>query len=248
MRLTLERVGRIYSWNWVIRDVSTMFSDGQIVCVLGANGVGKSTLLKLIAGILRPTTGSVQLDGRKVRLGAVGVRRRMMFIEPDQPQLCLRPVHHLGAAISLYRDGAAGVENTAAQWIEEFGIQDGLNSDSARYSRGERMKLWLTTLFTIRPELWLLDEPHQCGLDARGIEILESQIQLHRRAGGIVIFTSQWPPHARRLADRVLVLSAGILAFDGKLDDLINSANALDPGVGAILRSLENSGPTGGPM
>jgi ABC-2 type transport system ATP-binding protein len=245
VEVVLDRVGRIYQWEWAVREVSARFKDAEIVCLLGANGSGKSTLLKLISGMIRPTSGVVQADQKQIRRGAIGLRRRMLLIQPDQPQLGINPLTHLGAAISLYQKDTVGIEDTAAKWIHEFGLAHNLSNDQVRLSRGQQMKLWLATLFTIRPDLWLLDEPHQCGLDAHGIEILESEMNAHRAAGGTIVFTSQWPPHARRLADRLLVLDEGKLAFEGDVGMLSQSVDSRDRSLAAIVRCLEQSETSG---
>lgn len=246
MQLVLDNVGRIYTWQWAVKNVTTTIDAGECVCVLGANGCGKSTLLNLIGGVQRTTTGLVDVRDDE-RFGhqstSLGRRRRMMLIHPDQPIIGGSVAVHLGAAISLHGKDQVGIEDTAAEWLEAFGIDDkvfGDKNDRVKMSRGQQAKLWLTTLFTIRPDIWLLDEPHQCGLDAHGVEVLEEEIRSHCKTGGIVFFTSQWPPHARRLANRMILLDKGEPVYVGAVDNVVQQFDSRDPRVAAILRLLES--------
>lgn len=241
MDITLENLGRIYSWDWALRNVSATIHDGESVCILGENGSGKSTLLQMIGGVIRPTQGSVRIDEHRARRGAVTARRRMLLLHPDQPMMGKNVVTHLGAAISLFDRDEPGIEDVAAKWLETLKVPYvSTPQESVRLSRGQSMKLWMATLFTLRPHLWMLDEPHQSGLDAFGIEILEHEIRSHRDAGGIVVFTSQWPPHARRLADRLFLLHGNELVFDGTVEGLSNHIDTVDESLHAILRKLES--------
>lgn len=239
MHVEVCQAGRIYTWDWAIRHISAEFRDGECVCVLGANGSGKTTFLKLISSIIRPTEGKVLFDGIKLRLGGIGQRRELMLLHPDPPLIGRSLSEHIGTAIAAYGQDRPGIENVAAEWIRKFGIEDLVLSKNTQGSRGQKMKTWFATLFTLRPKLWLLDEPHQCGLDAHGMEIVEQEIASHRNTGGIVIFTSQWPPHARRLADRMLILEDGGLVYDGALRGAEQPSD-LSPQTAAILRSLES--------
>lgn len=239
MDIKLENVGRIYSWDWVLRHANATISDGQTVCILGENGSGKSTLLKMIGGVIRPTEGLVRVGGKRVHRGAHTTRRHMLLLHPDQPVLGGNVLRHMGAAISLFGRDELGIEDVAAEWLEKLNVPYSSTSEkNVRLSRGQAMKLWMATLFTLRPHIWLLDEPHQSGLDAFGIEILEQQINDHRRSGGIVVFTSQWPPHAGRLADRVFLLHGKRIVFDAAVDAIADDLETVDDSLNAVLRHL----------
>ena len=242
MNITLENVGRIYSWDWALRHVSANVNNGECVCVLGANGSGKSTLLRMIGGVIRPTEGAICVGERRVRRGGVNVRRQMLLLHPGQPVLGGNVIRHLGAAISLFDCDTPGIEDIAAAWLEKLNVPHvATPQDSVGLSRGQAMKLWMATLFTLRPPIWLLDEPHQSGLDALGIETLENEIRAHRESGGIVIFTSQWPPHARRLASRVMLLHDNRMFFDGPVDALEEAVDTEEASLSVILRQLESN-------
>ncbi len=241
MEITLENVGRIYTWNWAVRNVSASVRGGESICILGENGSGKSTLLKMLAGVLRPTEGTIRINDRNVRRGAIGVSRKLLLLHPDQPMLGNDAVSHLGAAISLFQCDQPGIEQTASDWLQRLKVPSITSpQEKAKLSRGQTMKLWMATLFTLRPPIWLLDEPHQSGLDPFGMETLENEIGTHLNSGGIVVFTSQWPPHARRLAKRMWLLHNNRLVFDGGVNALSGGVDCGDRSLNAILRQLDS--------
>ncbi len=237
VKIELDRFGRIFSTHWVLHEISTTIDPGTSVCILGANGAGKTTLLKAIAGNLRPTEGSVQYDGRKIRLGTFGLRKQFMFLEPDLPLVTQSAAKHVGRVLSMYGRDEVGVEDEVEKWLDHFRLA-AKTSNKERFSRGEAMKLWLATLFVVAPPIWFLDEPHQWGLDAQGIEVLEDQIGKQVARGGTVVFTSQWPAHAARLADQVLVIHDTHLAYDGPAHGIVDRVDMRDEQLAAIVRGL----------
>ncbi len=244
LRIELKQVGRIFHWRWAVHQVTDCWTDAEIVCVLGPNGSGKSTLLKLVGGVIRPTEGQVDWDGSRVRAGALGQKRQMMLLAPDQRLVGPDVISHLSTLLAVYEHQDAGVWTVAKGWLDKFQLS--LRLSQNELSRGQRMKIWLTALLTIRPMLWLLDEPHQSGLDARGMELLEQEIAEHRAAGGTVVFTSQCPAHATQLANRVLLLDQGALMFAGcprqlASRQLVDGDQPLDgasDNLGAVVRGL----------
>ena len=194
----------------------------------------------MVSGTLKPTEGQVLLNGRVPRESAIGIRRQIMLLEPDMPRVAGSTYGHIGTLLSLFQCTREGIENVALNWVDEFDLTLRITAESGQHlSRGLRMKLWLACLLTIRPKLWLLDEPHQSGLDARGIEILESEMKKHRDAGGTIVFTTQYPPHAIRLAGRAIVLNQGELAFCGEIDELAAiDTDPMEESTAAIVRSL----------
>jgi ABC-type uncharacterized transport system ATPase subunit len=103
-----------------------------------------------------------------------------------------------------------------ADWFDALEVTKAYRNNVEGLSKGQWYKMLLVGLFVIRPELWLLDEPFSAGLDAAGLQTLETQVRAHRDSGGIVLFSSQWPDHARRLADRAVVLHEGRCVWDAE--------------------------------
>lgn len=211
--LELNDAGRRFDSKWAVRGLSNRIEPGTVVAVLGANGAGKSTLLRLLAGWLPLSAGRILFDDSPLRPTATRLRRRAMLLE-DAVQGRVHPVDLLGQRIKDYAADRPGIEDEIAKWFDALDITSVYRNEATRLSKGQFYKMLLVGLFAIDPDLWLLDEPFSAGLDASGLQHLETQIRRHAEAGGTVIFSSQWPDHAKRLADRALVLHEGELKWD----------------------------------
>lgn len=243
MLIELRRAGRSFHGIWAIQELTQNLQAGNIYAVLGANGAGKSTLLRLLAGALPVTCGRLLLDGSSMRPTATHLRRRVFLLDESSagvPQRNIMPLQTLARAIADYRADREGIEDEVARWFERLALVPAHRGSAAEMSRGEVYKIAMIGLFVIKPEVWLVDEPFSAGLDADGLQVLESQIHEHVKRGGIVVFSSQWPDHARRLADQALVLDGGRLVWSAPPDQmppgtLIGEASA---SLRAVLRGL----------
>ncbi|MCA9137362.1 MAG: ATP-binding cassette domain-containing protein [Planctomycetales bacterium] len=214
MDIQIERLGRSFSGVWGLKDVNATIRAGTISVVVGANGAGKSTLLRLAGGRLCPTEGTVRYEGRLLRHNAVSLRRKSMLLDVDDIPfggVC----KIIASTIVDYSADRGNIEEVVSDWLRRFEIQDLVRTTGSEASKGQAYKARLVSLFSINPPIWLLDEPMSAGLDANGLMILEEQMMKHRADGGTVVFTSQWPRHAVRLADDCLILDQGKLLWQG---------------------------------
>ena len=259
MELVADAAGRRFDNCWALRDVSFAIQNTAVVALLGANGSGKTTLLRLLAGTLPLSAGSLRLDDHGIRPTATAVRRQILFLDDHSATPRVRShqqaASRLAQLVADHRADRAGIEDEVSRWVDALSLVGALGRPADKWSRGQRYKLSMIGMFVVNAPIWLLDEPFSAGLDAGGLEILEQQCQLHALQGGIVVFSSQWPEHARRLADRVLVLHEGSLVWDaepsvtpsqakdavGHADDADGDAlvdNWVSPELQAVLRGL----------
>lgn len=157
---------------------------GDAAIVRGANGAGKSSLLRLVAGLLAPAHGHVETAGGVALAGGT---------------LALDPVLPLGRALSFW---AALDRSGAAAGIEAMGLRDLSDVPVRMLSTGQRRRADLARTIASGAAIWLLDEPAN-GLDASANARLERAIAAHREAGGIVLAATHQPlpiPHAREMA------------------------------------------------
>jgi ABC-type multidrug transport system ATPase subunit len=186
--LRLNGVGRRYGIRgpWVLRGVDLGVVPGTLVRVEGTNGTGKSTLLRLLAGIDAPTEGRV--TGRP-RTAYVPER-----FPPALPFTAARYLTHLGTVHGLSRRAAA---RAAGQWLERLGATGYAATPLARLSKGSSQKVAVAQALLAEPELLVLDEAWT-GLDADARAELERAVAERTAAGGAVVFVDHDP---RRLAD-----------------------------------------------
>ncbi|WP_158545526.1 ABC transporter ATP-binding protein [Bremerella cremea] len=215
-RISLVNAGRVFSGKWALRGIEATLKPGQVYAVLGANGAGKSTLLRLMAGWLPLSEGRILFDQSPMRPTATHLRRKVMLLEEhtvSRNGARSKPTETLCSTINDYQADRPNLEQDIADWYERLEVTSVYNKDERSMSKGQAYKIKLIGLFVVAPPVWLLDEPFSAGLDADGLKVLEEQMLAHARRGGIVAFTSQWPEHARRLANWTVVLDDGRLAW-----------------------------------
>ncbi|MDQ6616319.1 MAG: heme ABC exporter ATP-binding protein CcmA [Actinomycetota bacterium] len=179
---------------------------GEVVLVQGANGAGKTSLLRTCAGLLAVVSGQAEVLGCDLLIDRRGVRRRVGL---------------MGHATALYDDltvednvrfavrAAGGATSAVEPALVRLGLAGRLRSVPAgRLSAGQRRRTGLAALVARQPELWLLDEPH-AGLDAEHRELLDELIRAAVAAGAAVVLASHEHERASALAHRTLTMAGG---------------------------------------
>ncbi|MER3479193.1 MAG: ABC transporter ATP-binding protein [Meiothermus sp.] len=191
--LHAEALSKRYGRDWVIQGLDFSLRGGEVVALLGPNGVGKTTLLRLLAGLVRPTLGRV--SGR-ARIG--------LLANPPAFYRHLSGEENLAYALRL-EDRTPDLA-AIRRILERVGLPG--KKPVLSYSSGMKKRLALAKLQLLWPQVWLLDEP-EAALDAQGRELLGEIVRQARKGGGVVIATHDraW---ITELADRQVVLGGGV--------------------------------------
>ena len=201
-------VRKRYGAHPVLRGVSFAVARGEIVGLLGPNGCGKTTTLRLIAGFLSPDEGEVRVCGQTVGSGSLAARRRIGYL-PEKPPLydalCVRDYLDFVAAAKGLRGAArsGGVERA----MNDYALMDVSRKIIGTLSKGYRQRVGLAQATLADPEVLLLDEATN-GLDA--LQMVEARALIRAGSQGrAVIFCSHLMQEVAALCDRVLVLHEG---------------------------------------
>ncbi|MEV0969293.1 urea ABC transporter ATP-binding subunit UrtE [Microtetraspora glauca] len=218
--LSVEGLEAGYGTARVLFGVSLEVAPGQLMCVMGRNGVGKTTLLNTIMGVLPATAGSVTFDGRDVtRLRPhERVRLGMGYVPQGHetfPQLSVMGNLQVALEAAPHKDGGAVDEA-----LEVFpGLKPLLKRPAGFLSGGQQQQLAMARALVARPRLLILDEPTEGIQPSIIIEIEETIERLHR-AGLAMLLVEQYLDLALRLADRFVILDAGHVARSGPAREL----------------------------
>ena len=201
-----------------VSDVSFSLAPGEILGYLGPNGSGKSITLKMLTGLVEPTSGHVVYDGVDVTGGHVEFRRRFGYV-PEEPHLYpfLSGREYLDLVAGLRELPAGEFAPKIDALLDLFGLAEGASQSISAYSKGMKQKTLLIAALLHDPELIILDEP-ESGLDVGSILLLRHLVRLLARRGKAILYSSHVIENVQRLCSRVIVLSAGRIVVDGDVD------------------------------
>jgi ABC-2 type transport system ATP-binding protein len=206
-----------------VRDVTFQLDPGEIVAFLGPNGAGKTTTLKMLAGLLYPTSGRVVVAGFDPWSGGREFKRRITLVLGNRQQLVwdLPPEETFQLNRAIYDIADADYKARLAELVALLEIGPLLERPVRQLSLGERMKCELAAALLHRPPILFLDEP-TLGLDVTAQEAIRSFLTEYRdRHGATVLLTSHYMQDVTALASRVLIINRGRLLYDGALDTLV---------------------------
>ena len=203
-----------------VRDLSLTVERQRITGFLGRNGAGKSTTIKMLLGMIRPTAGAGRVLGYDIADPAqsLEIRRRIAYVGEDKGLYGYMTVAELiRFTRSFYPDWQPQIE---ADLLKQYQLP--LGRKIKAISKGMRTKLALLLALARRPELIILDEPSE-GLDPVSTEELLQTLQEVRAAGTSIFFSSHQLSEVERIADRVLMIDRGRLVMNVLLSDLLNN-------------------------
>ena len=218
--IRLTGVTQHYGVRPVLRDVSLSIEKGERVVVLGPNGMGKTTLLGVMAGVLSPQRGEVEIDGllrRSSEEAELAIRKRVIYL----PDHAWAPKNRTGREFILAVGRLYGLDEThlldhAERLLALFELSREGDWPISSYSNGQQKKIALCAALVAEAPILLLDEPFSGGLDPAGILALKRVLQrLPDERGATIVMTTPVPELVEELADRIAIIRQGqLLAFD----------------------------------
>jgi sodium transport system ATP-binding protein len=195
--------------------------DGTITTLLGGNGSGKTTTLRMIGGLVKPDEGSVGIDGVDVGRARVRALSRLGMLHDEfglYPRLTV--VEHIRFSGQLF--GLSGRKLSAAveRAVEALGMHDIRNRFAAGLSHGQRMKTALARAIVYAPRNLVLDEPTR-GLDVFSVRVLRTLLKRLRAEGVCILMSSHAMAEVMELSDRLIVIDKGRLVVEGTPQEVV---------------------------
>jgi ABC-2 type transport system ATP-binding protein len=206
-----------------VAGVSFAIEPGEMVAFLGPNGAGKTTTLKMLAGLIYPTSGAADVMGFVPWERKDAFRRQFSLIMGQKNQLWwdLPAADSFQLHREIYSLPKEQCEQTISELTEMFGVEKLTNQPVRELSLGERMKMELIAALLHRPKLLLLDEP-TIGLDVVAqVKIQECLREYNRTRGVTILLTSHYMRDVEALCKRVLIINHGRLVWDGPLAGIV---------------------------
>jgi len=202
-----------------LSDLQLDIYKGEVFGLLGPNGAGKTTAVRILCGLMRPSSGSVTVAGRDV-LDGIEARRHLAFVPDGAPlyvNLSLR--QHLRLVGRLHELPEEDLEGRIEHLVRGLDLEGRADEPVGHFSRGMRQKAALACAILPRPELLVLDEPLS-GLDAPTAAMIKEVLRQWADRGGAVLYTSHLLDVVERVCDRMAILARGKLVALGSLDEL----------------------------
>ena len=214
---------RQYETVRAVDDLSFSITPGERVGFLGPNGAGKTTTLKVLSGLLHPTSGEVRVAGYTPQKRHPDFLKTITLVMGQKQQLLwdLPPVETYALNRAVYDIPKRQFEETLAELTELLEIAEVMKKPTRQLSLGERMKCELAAALLHRPRVLFLDEP-TIGLDvAMQLSVREFVRRYNERFNATVILTSHYMDDVAALCKRVIVIDQGKLRYDGDLGDIV---------------------------
>ncbi|MEO8592428.1 MAG: ABC transporter ATP-binding protein [Candidatus Solibacter sp.] len=250
-----QQVNFAYDRASVLHNISFALRPGEIVGLLGPNGAGKSTTIKLIAGLLVPSSGAITVAGLPLPEKAIAVKQIIGYV-PETAVVfeSLTGQEFLELCGRLHNVPQDSLQARIRDILETFSLTSERISRLDSYSKGMRQKILIGAALLHNPEIILLDEPLS-GLDVNAAILIKDLLAALAADGKTILYSSHVLDVVERICDRVLIIHQGALIADGSADSLkastheatledvfrnLTHTNSVDTGVARIVEALRS--------
>ncbi|MCK0472416.1 ABC transporter ATP-binding protein [Halalkalibacter sp. APA_J-10(15)] len=209
-----------YDDKYVLRGINLDVYEGQIIGYIGPNGAGKSTTVKIMLGLVRGFTGSVQVLGEDIANGRVEYKRKIGYV-PEVAELydMLTAQEYLTFIGQLYGIEKEAADYKARRLMKQFELEEVYYSRISSFSKGMRQKVLLISSLLHNPDVLFLDEPLS-GLDANSVMVVKEVMAQLASQGKTIFYSSHIMDVVEKISNRIVLISEGKIIADGSFDEL----------------------------
>ena len=224
--IELFNLTKRYGSTLAVDDLNVQVPTGQIFGFLGPNGAGKTTTIRMMMGLLQPTSGRVVLGGHDLARDGIAAKRLCGFV-PDRPHIYekLTGAEFLDFVAGLYQVAASVAVPRRDQLLQMFDLADWATELVESYSHGMKQRLVMAAALIHAPRLLIVDEP-MVGLDPRGARLLKRTLRHLARDGVTVFMSTHSLEVAEETCDRIGIINQGHLIAVGTVEELRRQAGS----------------------
>jgi ABC-2 type transport system ATP-binding protein len=228
LAIEVENLRKMYGSKAAVDGLSLTVPCGSFFGFLGPNGAGKSTTIRMLTGLIPPTSGSIKLLGMPLAGQELEIKRHIGLV-PDESLLFDRLtggefLEFVGRMYGLARPVA---RERAGELLQLFQLAEQPRKLIAEYSKGMRKRIAMAASLIHRPQLFLMDEPFE-GVDAVGARLMKDILVDQVRQGATIFLTSHVLEVVERLCDRVAIIHEGRIVREGAMQDLRSGSETLE--------------------
>ena len=216
MRLEVKDLNKSYGTHHVLKGINFTVEGGQALGLLGRNGAGKSTTIRILMDVFKANSGEILLDGKPIDYEAVstGYLPEERGLYPKK-----RIIDQLVYFARLKGMNKADAIAACDLWLGRLGMSEHRNVKLDTLSKGNQQKIQLVTAVAHNPDIVILDEPFS-GLDPVNAKVLENTVKHEIKAGKIVIFSSHQMNYVEEFCDHIAILNGGNIVLDGDIREI----------------------------
>ncbi len=236
--ILVDRLVKTFGSFKAVDEVSLEVAPGEIHGFLGPNGAGKTTTMRVIAGLLKPTSGRVAIDGHDLAREPEAAKKALGFI-PDRPFLYekLTAAEFLRFHGGLYGMEGGDVAARGHELLELFELLAWKDELVESFSHGMKQRLVLCAAFLHRPKAVVVDEP-MVGLDPRGARLIKEIFRVMSRKGVAILMSTHTLEVAEEMCDRISIIQGGRIIARGTVPELHALAGTDDPQLTPVFLKL----------
>jgi ABC-2 type transport system ATP-binding protein len=227
--IELERLVKKFGSLVAVNDISLTIPKGEFFAMLGPNAAGKTTTIKMLTGLIKPTSGHARLCGFDVQTDPLEARKRLAYV-PDFPFLYdkLTAWEFFRFTGEMFRLDAARIEKNAHELISRFHLEDFAHRTLEGLSHGTRQRIAIVSALLHDPEVFVIDEP-MVGLDPQHARVVKDVLKERSLAGTTVLVSTHQLSIAEEMADRIGIILGGRLIAVGTREELRQQSGESGP-------------------
>lgn len=238
LAIKISDLTKSYGQYKAVKNINFTVNKGELFGFLGPNGAGKTTTIKMMTGLLEPTSGSVHIHGINMWIHPLEAKKRIAYV-PDQPNLYpkLTGWEYLEFIASVFNLEEDRFQKRALELLTMFDLKDRANELIESYSHGMKQKMAITGALIHDPAVLFLDEP-TVGLDPKSARLLKNILKDACQQGMTVFLTTHILEIAEQLCDRIGIIQDGQMIALGTIDELRSKDGQADRNLEDIFLEL----------